>query len=279
MGIDPAGCPLLAAAPRLYTSRLVDAFTAIAPFVLWRFVKLAALGLFVTGVVGATIVRSRRRRLLLTYGYATPGLVLAYAAGWILMKSTGRAVTEPWILAAITASLGCLHLVFLASHRESVRPATPVLAWACGTAALAVMTVRVTHPPVLAAVLVVGAVVGAIAALPFARVSVRASDGDAAIVWRCFQWIAWIEAGSLLVMLLVNMPLKATMGVSLDAGTGLLGWVHGVMVLVYLQALSSAARVLGLSRAQVALGAVAALLPLAPFIFERRLRARLAPTA
>jgi len=107
----------------------------------------------------------------------------------------------------------------------------------------------------------------------------RASDGDAAIVWRCFQWIAWIEAGSLLVMLLVNMPLKATMGVSLDAGTGLLGWVHGVMVLVYLQALSSAARVLGMSRAQVALGAVAALLPLAPFIFERRLRARLAPAA
>lgn len=249
----------------------MDALAAIDAWPLWRFAKLAALAVLAAGVVGATVTPSRRTRLVMTYGYAVPGLVLTFGFGWILMKRTGRAVTEPWILAAVVASLACLHVVFLASHRERVRPVTPVLAWGLGVAALAVMTVRSAHPLVLGVVLLAGALIGGVAALPFARVPVEAKGDDAAIVWRGFQWIAWIEGGSLLVMLLVNMPLRAATGATLDAGTGVLGWVHGIMVLVYFQALASAARRFGWSRGQVALGVISALLPAAPFVFERRL--------
>jgi integral membrane protein len=67
---------------------------------------------------------------------------------------------------------------------------------------------------------------------------------------------------------LVAMPLRAATGVSLDGGSGVLGWGHGVLLLLYLQALQVAARALGWSWSTVAAAGLASLLPLGTLVFE-----------
>lgn len=94
---------------------------------------------------------------------------------------------------------------------------------------------------------------------------------------RTYAWFCWIaraEGLSLLALFFVAMPLKYGMGM-LHA-TAHTGFLHGALFLVYLLVLGSAGRVLRLSWLDLALGAVASLLPAGTFLFERRLHRRLA---
>ena len=49
---------------------------------------------------------------------------------------------------------------------------------------------------------------------------------------------------------------------------GLIGWVHGTLVLVYLQALFSTRKLLGWSWSKAIAGAVGGMLPFGSFVFE-----------
>ncbi|MEM6370808.1 MAG: DUF3817 domain-containing protein [Myxococcota bacterium] len=50
-----------------------------------------------------------------------------------------------------------------------------------------------------------------------------------------FGLVAWLEGASLLFMLCVSMPLRIFFGIDIDGESAFVGWVHGVLTLIYWQ--------------------------------------------
>ena len=76
---------------------------------------------------------------------------------------------------------------------------------------------------------------------------------------------------SLLAMLGISMPLRLIFGIDLDGDSGLIGWMHGVMVMVYTAVLVVTAKAEGWSIPRAALGWFASFLPFGTFVFEAKL--------
>jgi integral membrane protein len=92
-----------------------------------------------------------------------------------------------------------------------------------------------------------------------------------------FFWLGRIETASFVLLLAIAMPLKYVAGQ--PAAVGWCGWLHGVLLIIYLNALLSVARVYvarayAVDLAQVLLAAVLAVLPFGPLVLERRWRRR-----
>jgi len=87
-----------------------------------------------------------------------------------------------------------------------------------------------------------------------------------------FYWLGRIETASFVVLLGIAMPLKYLAG--LPAAVGWAGWIHGVLLIIYLVALSSVARVYALRFWQMLLAGVLALLPFGPVVLEAVWRRR-----
>lgn len=83
---------------------------------------------------------------------------------------------------------------------------------------------------------------------------------------RLFLWIARLEGLSLLVLVGVAVPLKYGLGMA-DA-TILPGWIHGLLFVAYVAALSSVARTEGWRLVRIGLGFVAAWVPFGTMAFE-----------
>lgn len=116
-----------------------------------------------------------------------------------------------------------------------------------------------------------GAVLGGALGLPWRAESPAVAPDDAAVALRGFRALAWAEGGSLLLMVAVAMPLRAATGFDLDGDSQLLGWVHGALVLAYLQALASTGRLRGWPKRRWAAGLLAALVPGGVIWFDRAL--------
>lgn len=86
-----------------------------------------------------------------------------------------------------------------------------------------------------------------------------------------FRWVAWLEGGSFLILLLIAMPLKYFAG--LPIFVRVVGMAHGVLFLAYLALLAQVAIEHSWPKTRVALAFVASLVPFGPFWFEARLRA------
>jgi integral membrane protein len=76
-----------------------------------------------------------------------------------------------------------------------------------------------------------------------------------------------LEGISLLLLLGVTMPLKYLAG--MPAISAWMGWIHGLLFMTFLVALSSARRTEGWSHGRQAWGVLAAVLPFGTFLFER----------
>lgn len=237
-------------------------------WIAWKVLKLVSLVVLAGGVFGAMTAKERGRRIAVTYGYTVPGLAGTWTAGWLMMKEQEVSVTAPWILAAIAASTVSLHGAFVLSHRPASRPIAPILAVGGLFGAVALMVARPVGWWMIGA-LVAG---GVLVAIPFSlagRGPGRTEEADARWVVRGFRWVAWGEGATLLFLLLVTMPLKYLGGVDIQLGTGWIGWLHGVFVVVYLQSLTSTTQFFDWSWRRWATGVVAALLPAGTFVFER----------
>ncbi|MFW5876424.1 MAG: DUF3817 domain-containing protein [Myxococcota bacterium] len=237
-------------------------------WIAWKLLKLVSLVVLAGGVFGAMTTEVRGRRIAMTYGYTVPGLAGTWTAGWLMMKEQGVSVTAPWILAAIAASTASLHGAFVLSHRPVIRPIAPILAVGGLFGAVALMVARPLGGWMVGA-LVAGGLLVAIPLSFAGRAPARTEDTDAQWVVRGFRWVAWGEGATLLFLLLVTMPLKYLAGVDIQLGTGWIGWLHGVFVVVYVQSLASTAHFFGWSWRRWATGFLAALLPAGTFVFER----------
>jgi integral membrane protein len=87
-----------------------------------------------------------------------------------------------------------------------------------------------------------------------------------------FYWLGRIETASFVALLGIAMPLKYL--ADQPAAVGWVGWTHGVLLIMYLVALASVARVYALRFGQMLLAGVLALLPFGPVILESIWRRR-----
>ena len=191
----------------------------------------------------------------------------------MLARLTGRSLAEPWIMAGLFGSFSALHGAFLGAFAEPDRKRTLSVAAPLVFAGLvATVAWMVVRPKPLADVAIVGllaTLVGTLGGLGLGVTVPTATARDDDVVIGGFRFVAWLEGTSVVLLMLVGMPFHALTGHRLDGGTGLLGWTHGVLFLVYLQTLASTARRLRWSKPSVVLAVVAALLPGGTFVFER----------
>lgn len=98
---------------------------------------------------------------------------------------------------------------------------------------------------------------------------------ERSLTLRWMLWLARLEGLSFLALLLVGMPLKRLAGI--PEPNLWIGWVHGLLFVVFAVALQSTRRVEGWPRIWLGWGMLGAVLPLGTFVFEaflhRRLRA------
>lgn len=241
----------------------------MSTWLLWRLLKFLGLVAFAGGVLGLRRVPARADRLVLAYGAVFPGFVGTWLGGWMLMKATDKAPHEPWILLSMALSAVALHLAFLASHKAAVRDLTHGLALGALLGAVAVMVLRAQPLGVLAGISA-GCLVAGLALVGVkGRRDLVCTEADRGVALRGFAVVAWAEGLSFVVLMFVAMPLRLLADIDLDGDTAGLGWLHGVLFLAYVQALSSAGGLLGWSTRDRVLGFVAGLLPFGTFVFER----------
>jgi integral membrane protein len=87
-----------------------------------------------------------------------------------------------------------------------------------------------------------------------------------------FYWLGRLETASFVALLGIAMPLKY--GAHIPEPVSYIGWLHGVLLIVYVIALLSVARVFKVALAQVLVAGVCALLPFGPVLLEHRWRKR-----
>ncbi|HEY8505949.1 MAG TPA: DUF3817 domain-containing protein [Gemmataceae bacterium] len=85
-----------------------------------------------------------------------------------------------------------------------------------------------------------------------------------------FRLVALGEGVSFLVLLGVAMPLKYLSG--MPQAVLVVGWIHGILFILYLAALAHVAYVRRWPGREVRLALVASVLPFGPFVFDARLR-------
>ncbi|HVI01990.1 MAG TPA: DUF3817 domain-containing protein [Enhygromyxa sp.] len=96
------------------------------------------------------------------------------------------------------------------------------------------------------------------------------SQLDATRTW--FYWLGRLETASFVALLGVAMPLKYA--ADIPEPVSYVGWLHGVLLIVYMIALLSVARVFKVGLVQVFVAGVLALLPFGPVVLEQRWRKR-----
>lgn len=250
----------------------------MSAWITFRLVKFLALTLFAVGVGLGVGQKSQADRVKAAFWLATPALWFTWFAGYLLMKTTHRTLSEPFIGIALIASLTSLHGAILSASKASPRAVSRWL----GPAGLGIATAAMVARDAPGTVALVGCVLAAGLALAVGAV-LPPVDGEADPQYReqvkhWFTTVARFEGLSLITMMLIAMPLRKLTGMSLDQGTGALGWGHGILVLFYLQALQVAAKGLGWSWGRVGAAFVSSLLPFGTFIFEWVVLREAAPT-
>jgi integral membrane protein len=93
-------------------------------------------------------------------------------------------------------------------------------------------------------------------------------EPDLVVPW--FYALGRAETASFVALLGIAMPLKYAAG--MPGATAWVGWLHGMLLLVYVIALLSVVRVHGLGLRHALVGGVLALVPFGPVVLEWRWR-------
>ncbi|MEM1007391.1 MAG: DUF3817 domain-containing protein [Myxococcota bacterium] len=245
----------------------------LSTWLLWKWIKLTSVVVFAGGVFGTLSPSSRASRLWIAHWVMTPSWVLVWISGFWMMKTTGRPMSTMWILTSLFASYLTFHAtVMIAYRREQPKSMTLWMAIWGLFASLSVMVTRPIAWKLMAIVLGVSTLLSLPFVIFFSRISITDDVEDVSPYWTWFQWIARLEGLSLLLMLFVSMPLKYAFQISLDRGTGLVGWTHGVLLLVFMQSLVSSGRYLGWSWKKIGVGFLSSMVPFGTFVFEFKAR-------
>jgi integral membrane protein len=238
----------------------------------WRLLKFVGIALWTSGLAGALLCRDQRRRMWSVHVLATIGLLVTWTAGYGMTKLTGASLRDGWVGLSIVASLLTVHEACAIAERPRVLPWNVGALVATYLSAIATMVVREPGSLRQVAVFAVPAVLGGIALVVQSK-RPKSHDHDLAAVFPATRaWIvtlARLEGLSLLALLALYMPLKYGADIVLDGGQGWFGWAHGMLAILWLQALWSGARRLEWGWRLTGIGFVASVVPFGTFVFER----------
>lgn len=249
----------------------------ITAWIAWRFLKWIAIAVFTAGLGLSVLPQSPRTRRLGAFAIATPGLLGVWITGYGLMKNTGAELGDPFVQYTLFAGLIAL---FGAVLGAVLRHRAPGLALTTGglLAAIGLMTARHDPSAMVSLGMITPLILGGVAAgVGFALPKVEGDvEAERQAIHTWFAWIARAEGVSLLVLFGLFMPLKYGAGIEIDGGDGWVGWIHGVLVFLYMVALGTGVVISRWGVLAGILGFVASLLPFGTFVFEWWLKRRLA---
>lgn len=115
----------------------------MSAWIAWRVAKWIGVLLFAAGVLGGVTARDVEDRRRAVYAMATPGFVVAWVAGWNLLREAGVSMGSAWVSAGLLLSLVTLQVVVWGVERTS-RPRRLVAVVALGSllANVVLMTAR-----------------------------------------------------------------------------------------------------------------------------------------
>jgi integral membrane protein len=240
----------------------------VTPWLTVRLLKMLAVVALAGGGAAVLSRPERAARLGLAYGLVTPAFLATWLVGYGLLKFTHRGMGEPWVVGAMVASVVGLHAVLLAAHRPSPRAVTAALAVASGAATVAMMVLRPMSATVVPVALGPALVSGLVAFAAWRPPAFTHDPADDPLAERAIDWVGRAEGATFVALLIVSV-VRWIPGVALPHEVpAYLGWTHGALVLVYLQALVAGGRALGWSGKVGAVGVLAAFVPLGPVAFE-----------
>ena len=236
---------------------------------LWRLLKWIGLLMWGMGLYRVSVQPKQTERLKGLYGFAVFGFALTWMSGWLMMKHLGYTLGATWISNAMLFGLLSMVGTFLRAFSTQNGKLYNAIIWVGLALSVASMVVRNGD---IAAFGLVGGV------LFCGLMTMRLEGGhqdeseeliDAEVI-QGFKWMAWVEGLTVLVLFLLYLPAKKLMGINLDGGTGMIGWTHGVFVILYVLSLTFTFRKLGWSWMQYVAGGLSSFFPFGTFIFERK---------
>ena len=181
-------------------------------------------------------------------------------------------MAEPWISQAMLFSLISLGASFQVAHKHFLQKIAKIIASTGFVIATGTMIFRA--PEQLPIGVGISAVIGIILGIILQK-DVEDTSIDLSIIERGFTWVAWGEGLTVLVLFGLFMPFKYALQINLDAGTGVIGWTHGVFVILYVISLTYTKLAFKWSWLDWFIGGFVSFFPFGTFWFERRMRAKI----
>ena len=240
-------------------------------YLLLRWLKWIGLALWILGVLSVVRTPKDSTRIRNLYAFVVPGFALTYMVGWVMMKLLGLSMGSSWIMTSVLLGLISLTATFLGAFSERLHRLWDSISLIGVLTSFVVMISRDVHVTIL-----IGSIFGClllgVLGTNFRRepIVVTATEEINIQIKQGFQWVARIEGVTVLVLFLLYIPAKKIFQFNMDGGTGLIGWTHGVYVLIYVLSLTFTARALGWSVKRWFIGGVSSFFPFGTFIFEHR---------
>ena len=214
----------------------------------------------------------KNERLKALYGFTVFGYSLTWMAGWLMMKDLGHGFGDPWIGTAMLFGLFSISGSFLRAFSQSKGRLFNAIATVGFTISIASIIIQNEESISPELALGLSLVLGGLAAwfLP-SESNEKLSENIQESVVLGFKWMAWVEGATVLILFLLYIPAKKILDVNLDGGTGLIGWTHGVFVVVYVLSLTFTYRELKWSFFQYFMGGFASFFPFGTIYFERKM--------
>ena len=240
-------------------------------YALWRLLKWIGIAMWAIGLHQVMVSPKQCDRLKGLYRLTVFGFAFTWMVGWLMMKHMGYSMGDSWIANAILFALISMVGSFLRAFSNSKGRLYNGMILIGFALSIASMVVRSGELSVLIPVSGVSVLIGGFGTwfLP-AENDEDSSEEVNPIVVNGFKWMAWVEGMTVLVLFLLYIPAKKLLGINLDGGTGLIGWTHGVFVILYVLSLTFTFRRLKWSWQQYLAGGFSSFFPFGTFIFERR---------
>ena len=203
-------------------------------YLLWRWLKWLGVSMWAMGLYQVAVSPKQDERLKALYGLTVFGFALTWIAGWWMMKHLGYSMGASWISNAMLFGLISMVGSFLRAFSVDKGKLYNGLIWIGFTLSMAAMVVRTGDSATVGLVSAVSVVFGGLMAmrLPVTNQNVEHNLVESQVI-RGFKWMAWVEGMTVLVLFLLYLPAKKLLSINLDGGTGLIGWTHGVFVILY----------------------------------------------
>ena len=241
----------------------------MSAYLIWRLLKFIAFALWGAGIFSLIKGFSQKGNLKTLYFLILPSFASLWITGWLMMKLTEKTMAAPWISNTMLFSLISLVASFQVAHSFKLQKIGKVIVTMGFSMATASMIFRAPEqlPIGMGISLGIGVLLGFML-----QKEIEDAEVDLTIIERGFTWVAWAEGLTVLVLFGVFMPFKYALQINIDAGTGVIGWTHGVFVILYVISLTYTKLALKWSWFDWFIGGAVSFFPLGTFWFERRMR-------